>query len=359
MLALYGAERAPRVADPVSCAIRLQSLSAFWCADDRPAGVSEQDWAKMDGSLASIRRTTCAAYVAWRTSQRRRGFKDPAKAPFVTDQTALRELQDLSAAMGWWNQEHPLTRTPIVTLPEKAESPRDALTRAQAARLLMAARGYRWSPDKVRPNGSRGGWIRPDGPALANRRHLRRFLLIGLYTGTRPGVIPQLLWEESATQAYVDLDAGMIYRRGRRERDKPTKRRPVVKLPRRLLAHMRRWREADRRREAQMIAAHLKAGGRPEAAHRLLSVIHFNGQPIGGRIRRGFKSLVQDAGLEGLALDATPHWMRHTCCTWLMEADGDPWEAAAYAGMSTLTLEKIYGHHRPSHQAGPRRAFGG
>lgn len=357
VLNLYAAERGPRLADPVSASYRIESLLAWWCD---PAAAAHPDDAR-DGTLASIRRSTSRAYVDWRTAQRVRGYsRNPAAAPFVSDQSARRELEDLSAAVGWFHAEHPLTRQPSVTLPPKAESPRDALTRDQAARLLKAAMGWRWTPHAPDGTGEgRGGWIRPEGPARANRRHLRRLLLIGLYTGTRPGVIGQLLWSESPTQAWVDLDKGMIYRRGREERDRPTKRRPVVSLPPRLLAHLRRWRELDRREQGRLLQAHIDAGRDPADAPRISTVLHFAGRPITGRIRTGWESIVADAGVDGAALDSTPHWMRHTAATWLMEADCPSWEAAGYMGMSMKTLEDHYGHHRPSHQSAARRAAGG
>lgn len=349
VLNLYAAEKGPRLADPVSASYRIESLLGFW---SDPAAIDDPDDAR-DGSLASIRRSTCGAYVAWRTAQRVRGYtRNPDAAPFVSDQSARRELEDLSAAIGWYADENRLSHRPTVTLPQKAESPRDALTRAQAARLLKAAMGWRWDPAGRR-------WIRPEGPARQNRRHLRRFLLIGLYTGTRPGVIGQLLWEESPVQAWVDLDKGMIYRRGRQERDRPTKRRPVVSLPPRLLAHLRRWRELDRREQQILLQDHLDAGGSAETAPRLATVLHFAGRPIVGKIRTGWEGIVADAGVDGAALESTPHWMRHTAATWLMEADCPSWEAAGYMGMSMKTLEDHYGHHRPSHQRAAKRAAGG
>ena len=55
----------------------------------------------------------------------------------------------------------------------------------------------------------------------------------------------------------------------------------------------------------------------------------------------------------------TPHWLRHTCATLLLEGGASLWDAAAYTGMTTKTLETCYGHHRPNHQSGARRALGG
>ncbi|WP_426032866.1 tyrosine-type recombinase/integrase [Caulobacter sp. DWP3-1-3b2] len=301
-----------------------------------------------DKTLADVRRSTCEAYVAYRMTQPIKSFTKSAPR-MVTAQGARRELEDLSAAIGYWDGEHRLTRLPKVSLPEKPESPRDALTRHQVARLLKAALGWRLKTD--------GTWVRLPGSAAANRRHLRRFILIAVYTGTRPGVIPKLLWHESPAQAWVDLDDGVIYRRGKDEKDHKTKRRPMVRMPPRLLAHMRRWKAEDEKtKRLQDDGEHAATKRRAKPAQRAATVLHHGGRPLAGRIRKGFANIVHDAGLDG---EITPHWMRHTCATWLMERGVKVWDAAAYTGMSTATLEKHYGHHRPDHQAKAREALGG
>lgn len=319
--------------DPVSeaaanAASRLKTVLGWWG----------------DKTLSDVRRSSCQAYVQHRCGQTIKAFAQNApNARRVTEAGARRELEDLSAAIGYWHDEHHLTHRPKVVLPEKAESPRDALTRAQAARLLMAARGYRLTGEthaSGRPTWAR---LRDSGPA--NRAHLKRFILIGLYTGPRPGVIPKLLWQESPTQAWVDLDAAVVYRRGKRERDHRTKRRPLAKIPPRLLAHMRRWRTKDQALMADRAEADLPTTN---------ALIHHGGKPLAGRIRRSFAAAVRDAGLPD---GVTPHWLRHTAATWLMEGGADPWEAAGYLGMTTKTLEDNYGHHRPDHQAGALRAM--
>lgn len=287
-----------------------------------------------DKTLADVRRSTCQAYAKHRQNQPDARYKDPATAPKVSSETARRELEVLSAAIGYWHGEDTLTTRPVIWLPDKLESPRDALTRSQAARLLKASLGWRLIQEKDKPD----RWERRGGSAIANRAHLRRFILIGLYTGTRHSAMRALLWEEALTQAWVDLDKGMIYRRGRGERE-TTKRRPVVKVPPRLLAHMRRWREMDRKRN--------------DVPH---TVIHHGGEPLAGKIRTGFEGCVRDSGLSA---EVTPHWMRHTAATWLMEGGAEMWLASAYLGMSTATLEKHYGHHRPDYQAEAAKASGG
>lgn len=322
VLALYSSERAASSGlDPSTFDGFVAHLLDWWEAR----------------TLDEVRRSTCQAYVAFRQSQPKRRYKDGRAAPRISDQTARRELEELNAAIAHWDGEHKLALRPKVWLPEKKHSPRDALTRDQAARLLKAAMGWRRKPD--------GRWERLGPSARANRAHLRRFILIGLYTGTRHNVMRVLLWEEAMDQAWVDLDKGMIYRRGRGERE-TNKRRPVVRLPRRLLAHLRRWRALDQGRELQL---------RQENEDlRLNSVLHHGGRPLAGKIRTGFEGCVRDAGLD---VEITPHWMRHTAATWLMEGGADMWMAAGYLGMSVTTLEKHYGHHRPTYQAQAARAI--
>lgn len=329
VIALYGREKAPKAADPGAVKARLEALLAWWG----------------EKTLADVRRSNCEAYVRHRVSQPIKSFTKSKTPRNVSEQGARRELEDLSAAIGYWDEEYPLTRKPKLTLPPKPEPTREALTRAQAARLLMAARGYRWEDGRWRKLGS---WV------AANRRHLRRFILMGVYTGTRPGVLPKVLWHESPAQAWVDLDAGMVWRRGRAEREHATKRRPVVRLPARLLAHMRRWKAYDDRRaeERQEDERAARRGAEPE--QRARTVLHHGGRALRGRIRTGFEGVVRDAGLDG---QVTPHWMRHTCVTWLMEAGVSTWDASGYTGMSPAMIEKHYGHHRPDHQSAARRAL--
>lgn len=314
VLALYAAEVAPSKADPEFIKGNLKTLADWWGAK----------------TISDVKRSACQAYAAFRQTQADRRYKDPATAPRVSSETARRELEDLSAAIGHWHGEDNLTTRPSVWLPDKPESMRDALTRPQAAALLRASLGSR--------KYAKAKWRRLKGSQRANRAHLRRFILIGLYTGTRPGVIPKVLWAESATHPWADLEAGVIYRRGRAVREQRTKRTPVVKIPPRLLAHMKRWKRLD------------------ETAAAPTTILHHGGRPLAGKIRTGFAGCVRDAGLSPAV---TPHWMRHTAATWLMEAGVDVWKAAGYLGMNPNTLTEHYGHHRPDYQNDATRGAGG
>ena len=323
VLALYAQERAAGSGlDPATFAAFIRNLLDWW--EDR--------------TLSQVKRSTCQAYAAHRQSQPNARYNNPLTAPRVSSETARRELEELNSAIAHWNGENKLTVRPEIWLPDKPESPRDALTRNQAASLLKASLGYRRNPD--------GTWKMLSRSARAHRAHLRRFILMGLYTGTRHSAMRMLLWEESLNQAWVDLDKGIIYRRGRGEKE-TNKRRPVVRLPPRLLAHMRRWREIDRAREARL--------QEDDKEFRLITVLHHGGAPLAGKIRTGFEGCVRDAGLDE---EITPHWMRHTAATWLMEGGADMWVAAGYLGMSVTTLETHYAHHRPTYQSAAVKAIG-
>jgi len=314
VISLYCLERVPFLADPGSAIARFDALLAYFGSR----------------SLAGVTRSVCQDYVAQRVKQPVRTFKDPAKARRVSEQAATRELEDLSAAIGWWDAEHPLTRKMKVWRPVKPESPRDALTRSEAGRLLKASMGRRL-------DGRR--WTSLSGSAQANRRHLRRLILIGAYTGTRPGVLVRLRWSPSDTDPWVDLESGWLRRRGRLEKEQPTKRRPICRLPRRLMVHLRRWRDMDAAENAKRAQKGLPP---------IDTVLHHGGRALSGRIRRSFASAVKDAGLKP---EVTPHWLRHTAATWLV---GNPRvelsQAAQYLGMSVDTLLAHYNHHRPDHQ---------
>ena len=82
-------------------------------------------------------------------------------------------------------------------------------------------------------------------------------------------------------------------------------------------------------------------------------VLNENGAQLGD-VKRGFASACRRACLD----DVTPHVLRHTCATWLMQAGVDMWQASGYLQMSRETLERVYGHHHPDHLKGASEALG-
>jgi integrase len=149
--------------------------------------------------------------------------------------------------------------------------------------------------------------------------HLYRFIVIGLLTGSRSGNILDLTWDQ------VDLTAGVMHRRAFGEAEDSRKKSPPVKMGRALTRLMRRWKRQDG--DARL-------------------VVRFKGQAV-SRIKRSWKEACERAGITG----ASPHTLRHTRATWLMQAGVDIWEAAGHLGMSPAMLQSVYGKHHPTFQS--------
>lgn len=216
--------------------------------------------------------------------------------------TTRRELGVLQAAVNWAHRNGRLTRSVKAALPA-TPPPRDRwLTRDEAARLLRAARS---SPKA--------------------RGYLSLYILLGIYMGRRTQAILGLRWPQ------VDLDAGLVDFEGGFRRSK--KRRGKAPIPPRLLPHLRR----ARRRGTDL-------------GH----VIHKDdGDRLGG-IQKCFDAAARRAGLVGV----TPHVLRHTAATWLLQTGVTLWEAAGYLAMSERTLLATYGHHAPEYQRAAAEAIG-
>lgn len=263
VLAAYGSEHGPHTRRPENVAHTIGNLLRWW------GGMR----------VAEITARACRSY----TEQRPRA-------------AARRDLETLRAALLYWHREYgPLPSVPAIVLPEK-QPPRERwLTRPEAARMLWAARRV---------------------------PHLARFILIGLYTGTRSGAILGLTW------GMVDVERGIMRRRevGVVESNK---RRPPVRLGKRLLSHLRRWRQLDERSSIPS-----------------KRVVHFGGLPV-TKLRRSWTTARNRAGLDS---GVTPHTLRHTRATWMMQDAVPIWEAAGALGMSAQILERVYGHHHPDWQ---------
>ena len=109
------------------------------------------------------------------------------------------------------------------------------------------------------------------------------------------------------------------------------KRTPPVRIPRKLLTHLRRWKRLD--------------------GQSVRYLCHYEGVKV-GKLRRSFPQAAKRAGLEGV----TPHTLRHTCATWMMHRGVPIFEAAGFLGMSVEMLARTYGHHHADYQ---KQAAGG
>jgi integrase len=287
VISIYADDVAVRHARPKESATRLKNLLDFF---------GEQ-------TLIDINKRTCAAYVAHRGSEA----------------AARRELEDLRAAIRYhWSSGYCTALTPVA-LPRRSPSRDRWLTRQEAARLLRAAWRLR----------EKQFGLPTDRPVA---HHVARFVLIGLYTGTRAGAICRAAFEPGPGRAWIDLERGVFYRRAAGQRE-TRKRQPPVRLPSRLLVHLRRWHRLGLARRA---------------------VVEWNGEPV-KRISKAFRSVREAAGL---GPDVVPHTLRHTAACWLAQAGVSIWEAAGFLGMTAETFERVYGHHHPDYQVEASEAVG-
>jgi integrase len=263
VLLVYSKEHLPHTRAAKNAAYTVSNLAAWW-GDKRTSDVTPK---------------ACRAYTETRTPS-----------------TARRDLQTLRAAIGYWHKHYgPLPSMPAVIMPP-AEQPRERwLTRKEAARLLRAARHC--SP------------------------YLARMVLLGLYTGSRLRTILGTEW------AWIDLDSRLMRRRAPGALESKQKKTPEVRLGRRIIAHLRRWRRLD--------------------DPRCRYVCHYDGKLIDYPYVQWRKAVK----LAGLGPDVTPHTLRHTRAAWLMQSGRvDIWQAAGHLGMSPQILMRVYGKHSPDYQ---------
>src|SRR5262249_25680957 len=148
VLLAYASEHLPHTRAAKNAAYNISNLSGWWSGK----------------KLGDVTAKNCRAYVATKS-----------------EAAARRDLETLRAAIGYWHQQYgPLTSIPAVVMPPKPEARERWLTRSEAAKLLRAARA---------------------------RPHLARFILLGLYTGSRSGTLLSLQWK------WIDLARGVMLRR--------------------------------------------------------------------------------------------------------------------------------------------------
>jgi len=274
VLTLYAKDKVPTLSSPAAAIPRLRRLGTFF----------------KNRYLSDINGPLCREYAERQN----------------TDATARRDLQDLSAAISHHLNEGLHTGVVKVWKPKARPGRERWLTRSEAAQLLWSA----WRHREIQQG-------KPT--AKYTRRHLARFILVGLYTGSRASVIAHAALQRELGIPFIDVDRGVYQRRPEGEQE-TKKRKPTIPLPPRLLAHIRRWKRLG-----------------------FKYVVEWDGRPV-ARVGTTFRRLVQNAGLDSKVI---PHTLRHTAATWLMQAGTDPWQAAGFLGMSIRTLEKNYGHHHP------------
>jgi integrase len=312
----YEAPRKSRELDDIPVA---DVLSIY--VDDR--GPKQRNRAKFDERMARLNEFWGTMMLSEVTGDACRRYEAERGSPGG----ARRDLEDLRAAINHHAKEglhHSIVR---VALPEKGPPRERWLTRGEAAKLLRTC--WRHKEVQLRHRGQHKGLRMPTHRNPL--RHLGRFILIALYTGTRAGAIAKASPHKGEGRSFVDLDHGVFYRLPEGERPSK-KRQPPAPIPGRLLAHMRRWRDMG------IIRDHF---------------VEWNGEPIAS-VKTALKTAVRLAKLPG---KITPHTFRHTAATWLMLNGVNVWRAAGFLGMSVETLDRVYGHHHPDFMSDAAQAI--
>jgi integrase len=265
--------------------------------------------------LAEVNTKLCKGYVSHR--QKNGGGQGGAR----------RDLEAFRAAINHHAKENLHRGNVSVWLPDKGEARERWLTRDEAAAAIWYAYRYR-EVQTIHVGPHKGEKVITGRRPL---RHVARFMLMGCYTGTRAGSLAAAATTRAVGKAFVDLERGLFYRKpvGKKATNK---RQPPAPIPPGLLAHMRRW---------------VRVGIAKE------HFVEWNGKPIQS-VKKAFRTVIKGAEVDTTVAsggNVTPHTLRHTAATWLMQQGANLYTAAGYLGMSVEVLERNYGHHHPDYMA--------
>ena len=271
------------------------------------------------------------AYVDWRLSHehwpgKRQNRKDSVKT--ISRSTVQKDLRMLRAALS-----DALTRRIIpheikFKINVTAAPPKDVwLTKAEVRRML---------DDRELRETERG----EDGKVTARRRnrdHLYAFILISTATAARKEAVLSLGWDqvyiprpedmpedvrlmdiETMTvngNAYIDFGDGH-----------GNKRRPTMPIG-------KNW----------LLMNYLVFGGDTEQPY----VISYRGKSIKD-IKKGLAKVVDEAGMKK---KVTPHTLKHTAITWMVQSGMKLTTISELTNTSEKILRSVYSHHRPDYQA--------
>ncbi|MCJ2117018.1 tyrosine-type recombinase/integrase [Methylobacterium sp. J-001] len=274
----------------------------------------------------------CKEFIEWRITLPDARYKpgDP-DAPLAKEASAREDLYELKKAIDLYADEHALAWHPEVYIPKAGAGRTRWLRPVEIDRIYWAIRGRIWDH-------ATNGWktetvADEDGnvvtrrvlrgtETIQSRRALRRFVFIGLTTGTRNTAMRELRWRITDQGGCFDLDGGLIHRRGFGLDPSKGKPRYSSRISDRTVATLRRWHAAD-----------LGAG--------IDRIVHkVDGTPYASSPACIWRSTMDDAGL---GADVVPHTLRHTAATMLRVAGVDVRQGADLLGMAVQTMVRVYG----------------
>lgn len=247
-----------------------------------------------------------------------------------------RYLEDLSAAITFAIRYELIRHKVHIFLPPKYESRSAIFSFQEIKRLVRAAYYFRGM-----------GWINGKPVKdLYTRRHLARFILLAVTTGSRKDKVERVGFEDVGDRPWVELwqepvmrthritgeerDVlvwrGRYHRLGEDEVRYKTKKAPSFPITEIAANRLARWR-------AQGIK------------YPCAYPYHRTGKQEPGDVKDGMRALFDE--VLGVDNDAVIHIFRHTAATWMCsQADLPLPSIAGYLGMSTETLVKTYAKHR-------------
>ena len=325
MLNVYLNEIVPDVSSVTKATARILRLDEWWG----------------DRVLSDVSPTSCRAYVkhrntAERTLKTRRRVDGTHTTKVVKPQSAYssggarRDLEELRSAINHHAQRELHSGHVEVSLPAKGKPRTKYMTRDEIARMLWVC--WRHKRDQIPMRGPRAGQ-RIESKSFYDMRHVARFILVGVYTGSRTTPVLRASFAPGDGRAHLDLDAELYHRLPEDMAEAENKKSPTSRISPRLLAHLRRWKAMD------------KPGG---------YVVEWRGKPIMS-VKTAWRQARTLAGVSG---NPTPHTLRHTAVTWLKQQGVSSFDVAGFTGMSEQMVERVYGKHDPEFQRDVARRIG-
>jgi integrase len=257
-----------------------------------------------DSKLAHVRKSKCLEYLAYRKDeflawQKANGYKS---VRHLSDETVRRELEQLQAAIRYAHSDNIINSFPSIWKPKKCKPKERWLTGLEVAKLLSESKKLDQASE-----------------------YLPLFILLALYTGARSNAVLTLRWPQ------IDFITGTIdFRAGQNSK---TKGGAIIPIPKRLFRELKKARKRG------------SSSG---------FVIHRDQQAIGS-IKNSFGTACKRAGLENV----TPHTLRHTAASWMVQKGVPIYDVAKYLGHSSIAMvEKTYGHMAPEHLHRAKESWG-
>jgi len=248
---------------------------------------------------ANISKVFAGKYPRFVTEETCRYYNKIRRAEGVTSGTVRNELQVLRTVLNWGSRRRKIINDDYQVWVPTGSPPRSArLTREQAKDLIGACQSD----------------------------HLRLFIILALSTGARAMALFDLTWDR------VDFERGLIDLRAPVEDYRLFKGRAVVPM--------------TQTARTALLQAKEKA--------RCNHVIEYRGQRIQRAIWQGFRDAAARAGVPW----CTPHVLRHTAATWMVEGGAQMSEVSQFLGHADSRItERVYAKYSPTYLGKAARAL--